>query len=99
IVQAATGIAVLCGDGETPGALPVQALDLATGHVLAAEVLDAFAEGRARTIRLSLLGAAEALCALPRPASASGGGPEAVGRARSAALAVPRVRVRAGERV
>lgn len=97
IVQAASGIAALCGDGETPGALPVQALDLATGHVLAAEVLDALAEARARTIRLSLLGAAEALCALPRPSRRRGA--ESGTGALSAALAVPRVQVRAGEQV
>ncbi len=37
LVQAASGIAVLeSGDGATPGALPAQALDHATGHFLAA---------------------------------------------------------------
>jgi crotonobetainyl-CoA:carnitine CoA-transferase CaiB-like acyl-CoA transferase len=42
IVQAATGIAVLeSGDGATPGALPAQALDHATGYLLAAGVLAA----------------------------------------------------------
>ncbi|MGY1826774.1 MULTISPECIES: CoA transferase [unclassified Blastococcus] len=39
LVQAATGIAVLYGDGGAPGALPVQALDHATGHLAAAAVL------------------------------------------------------------
>ena len=105
IVQAASGIAALCGPedrnraGSRPGALPVQALDLATGHVLAAEVIGALAEARARTIRLSLLGAAEALCALPRPAPAAGAGPEPGGRERPAAPEVPRARVGAGELV
>lgn len=87
IVQAATGIASLCSTEDRPGALPVQALDLATGHRLAAEVLDAFAEARARTLRLSLLGAAEELWALPRRTGEKG-----------IELPVPRVRVRAGER-
>jgi len=91
IVQAASGIAVMCGDRRGPRALPVQALDLATGHVLAAEVLDALAEARARTVNLSLLGAAEALCALPQPEQGEGTGP--------AALEVPRAQVRAGEQV
>lgn len=86
-MQAATGIASLCSTEDRPGALPVQALDLATGHRLAAEVLDAFAEARARTLRLSLLGAAEELWALPRRTGEKG-----------IELPVPRVRVRAGER-
>lgn len=39
LVQAASGIAVLeSGDGATPGALPAQALDHATGHFLAAAI-------------------------------------------------------------
>lgn len=67
IVQAATGIAVRCGSEERPGVLPVQALDHATGHLLAAHVLDALARGRAVTVRASLLGAARALLALPAP--------------------------------
>jgi crotonobetainyl-CoA:carnitine CoA-transferase CaiB-like acyl-CoA transferase len=42
IVQAATGIALReSADGATPGALPAQALDHATGHLLAAAVLTA----------------------------------------------------------
>jgi crotonobetainyl-CoA:carnitine CoA-transferase CaiB-like acyl-CoA transferase len=44
IVQAASGIAWLeSADGTTPGALPAQALDYATGYVLAAGVLAAVA--------------------------------------------------------
>jgi CoA-transferase family III len=40
IVQAACGIAVICaGEDETPGALPAQALDHATGHLIAAAAL------------------------------------------------------------
>jgi crotonobetainyl-CoA:carnitine CoA-transferase CaiB-like acyl-CoA transferase len=42
IVQAATGIALVeSPDGERPGALPAQALDHATGYLLAAGVLTA----------------------------------------------------------
>lgn len=42
LVQAATGIAELeSPDGRTPGALPAQALDHATGYLLAAGVLSA----------------------------------------------------------
>jgi crotonobetainyl-CoA:carnitine CoA-transferase CaiB-like acyl-CoA transferase len=42
IVQAATGIALIeSPDGATPGALPAQALDHATGYLLAAGVLTA----------------------------------------------------------
>jgi crotonobetainyl-CoA:carnitine CoA-transferase CaiB-like acyl-CoA transferase len=44
IVQAASGIAMLeSTDGTTPGALPAQALDHATGYLLAAAVLHAVA--------------------------------------------------------
>jgi crotonobetainyl-CoA:carnitine CoA-transferase CaiB-like acyl-CoA transferase len=42
IVQAATGISLIeSRDGQTPGALPAQALDHATGYLLAAGVLAA----------------------------------------------------------
>jgi crotonobetainyl-CoA:carnitine CoA-transferase CaiB-like acyl-CoA transferase len=45
IVQAATGIAVVCSpDGDVPGALPAQALDHATGYLLAAAILRAVTE-------------------------------------------------------
>ncbi|BDZ41673.1 hypothetical protein GCM10025865_09720 [Paraoerskovia sediminicola] len=48
IVQAASGIAMIeSGDGSTPGALPVQALDHATGYLLAAAVVDALTDRRA----------------------------------------------------
>lgn len=67
IVQAATGIAVRCGDGERPGALPVQALDHSTGYVMAAEVLRHLARARAGIVRVSLLGAARTLLAAPAP--------------------------------
>lgn len=42
LVQAATGISWIEG-GERPGALPVQALDHGSGHLLAAGVIDALA--------------------------------------------------------
>lgn len=67
IVQAATGIATECGTAERPGALPVQALDHATGQLLAAHVLESLARARATTLRLNLLGAAHALLAMPSP--------------------------------
>lgn len=45
IVQAASGIAVVeSADGTTPGALPAQALDHATGYLLAAAILTAVAD-------------------------------------------------------
>ena len=61
IVQAASGIAVRCGRDGRPGALPVQALDHATGYRLAAEVMDLFARGRGGVVTASLLGAARDL--------------------------------------
>ncbi|CAI7980069.1 CoA-transferase family III [Frankia sp. Hr75.2] len=55
IVQAAAGIALIeSGDGVTPGALPAQALDHATGYFLAAAIINALAEraddGRGRDL-------------------------------------------------
>ncbi|GAA4191066.1 CoA transferase [Microbacterium oryzae] len=68
IVQAATGIAVRCaGPDGRPGALPVQALDFATGYVLAARILELLAAGRGGTVSASLVGAAQTLLALPSP--------------------------------
>jgi crotonobetainyl-CoA:carnitine CoA-transferase CaiB-like acyl-CoA transferase len=46
LVQAATGIADLCGTPDAPGMLPAQALDHATGHLAAAVVLGALARQR-----------------------------------------------------
>lgn len=59
VVQAATGIALLeSRDGETPGALPVQALDHASGYFLAAGITSALmarsADGRGRDVRVAL---------------------------------------------
>lgn len=72
IVQAASGIAAACavdddGGPPAPGALPVQALDHASGHLLAAGVLRLLAEARAGTVRVSLLGAARTLLSWPAP--------------------------------
>lgn len=85
IVQAATGIADACGADGRPGALPVQALDHATGHLLAAQVLTALARSRAATIHLSLLGAARTLLEAPEPPAE-----------RAAELAVPLVATMSG---
>lgn len=63
IVQAASGIAVRCGTDERPGALPVQALDHATGYRLAAELMGLCAQGRGGVVTASLLGAARELLA------------------------------------
>ncbi|WP_245811113.1 CoA transferase [Rhodococcoides corynebacterioides] len=75
LVQAASGIAVLCGRDDRPGALPVQALDHATGYLLAAGIVDALAlraqSGIGRTVTASLGRTAAHLLALPR--SADGG--------------------------
>ncbi|UKA51771.1 CoA transferase [Arthrobacter sp. FW305-123] len=73
LVQAACGIAVSYGmkddDGWKPGALPVQALDHATGYGLAAAVLTLLAErlraGKGGSAVLSLARTAEELIALP----------------------------------
>ena len=68
IVQAATGIALAeSRDGATPGALPVQALDHSTGHLLAASVVRALAaqrrDGGSIDVRMSLARVAHALLA------------------------------------
>ncbi|HZF87134.1 CoA transferase [Streptomyces sp.] len=58
LVQAATGIAVTEGTPERPGALPAQALDHGSGHLLAAGVLRALTErsydGYGRVVRVAL---------------------------------------------
>ncbi|QCR52727.1 CoA transferase [Brachybacterium sp. SGAir0954] len=84
IVQAATGIAVRCAreDGR-PGALPVQALDHATGFRLAAGMLDLLADGRAGVVRASLLGAARTLLATGTGATSSTGAGDGDGRAEA----------------
>lgn len=66
IVQAATGIAESCGTETRPGALPVQALDHATGYVLAGRIISLLARGRGGVAHASLLGAARTLLSRPR---------------------------------
>ncbi|WP_194521750.1 CoA transferase [Cellulosimicrobium sp. JZ28] len=78
IVQAASGIALVegtrdgtVGDASTaaPGALPAQALDHATGYLLAAAVVDALvdraADGRGRDVDGALARTAHALLVAP----------------------------------
>lgn len=66
IVQAASGIAMRCGTPESPGALPVQALDHASGYRMAAAVMSLLGQARGGVARISLLGAArELLLAAP----------------------------------
>lgn len=76
IVQAATGIASLYGtehhdDGWRPGALPVQALDHATGYGVAAAAIALLARrqelGLGGSARLSLVRTAEELFSLQPP--------------------------------
>jgi len=72
LVQAASGIAVECAaEDGTPGALPAQVLDHASGHLMAAVALRGLA-ARARgeqvvPARLALSATASALLAVPRP--------------------------------
>ncbi|MFF1252057.1 CoA transferase [Pseudarthrobacter sp. NPDC058329] len=84
IVQAATGIADLYGaenhDGEwRPGALPVQALDHATGYGVAAAAIALLARRRQTGLggwgRLSLVRTAEELFALPALHPSGGASP------------------------
>ena len=70
IVQATTGIALReSADGETPGALPVQALDHASGHLLAAAVAAALVrqrrEGGSPHVEIALARVAQELLAAP----------------------------------
>ncbi|MEU2202082.1 CoA transferase [Isoptericola sp. NPDC019482] len=86
IVQAASGVALLeSPDGEAPGALPAQALDHATGYLLAAGVVDALAardDGRGRDVAASLARTAawllDAGARDPGHPPAAAPGPEAV---------------------
>lgn len=67
IVQAASGIAMRCADSDgTPGALPVQALNFATGYMLAAGILRLVGESHGGTVKASLLGAARRLLSYPQ---------------------------------
>jgi len=73
LVQAACGIAVDEGTADTPGALPAQVLDHATGYLAAAGALLAVErqrrEGGSPHVRFSLAGTAAWLQSLPRAAS------------------------------
>jgi crotonobetainyl-CoA:carnitine CoA-transferase CaiB-like acyl-CoA transferase len=70
LVQAVSGIAVReSPDGVTPGALPAQALDHASGHLLAAAVIAALRsqrrDGGSAGVAVSLARTAGALLQLP----------------------------------
>ena len=85
IVQAASGIAMVeSPDGTRPGAMPAQALDHATGYLLAAGIVDALAaravDGRGRDVAVALARTAAWLLAAgsrdpahPEPAAAPSG--------------------------
>lgn len=77
IVQAASGIALVESiDGTTPGALPAQALDHATGYLLAAAVIGALvdraADGLGRDIDGALARTAQVLLDAPDRTTAAG---------------------------
>ncbi|MFC8800794.1 CoA transferase [Promicromonospora sp. NPDC057138] len=66
IVQAASGIALLEGRDGAPGALPAQALDHASGYLLAAGIVDALGlRGDGRGVSVSLARTATWLLDLP----------------------------------
>lgn len=69
IVQAASGISITEGAPAVPGALPAQALDHASGYLLAAGVVDALAartyDGIGRDVRVSLARTASWLLTAP----------------------------------
>lgn len=74
IVQAASGIALACGTDDAPGALPVQALDHATGYRAAAGLVRGLAEGRGGVRTYALADAAADLLgfgeqSLPSPST------------------------------
>ncbi len=99
IVQAASGIALLEGRDGTPGALPAQALDHASGYLLAAGIVDALrlrGDGRGRDVSVSLARTATWLLDLPgrdplRPPAAAPSAHETVthGRVTTARPALP----------
>ncbi|WP_395243403.1 CoA transferase [Agromyces sp. MMS24-K17] len=75
LVQAASGIAVVEGTDGSPGALPAQALDHATGYLLAAAVTSMTTGGGApgRIARVSLRRTAAELLGMPRTAEPTPG--------------------------
>ncbi|MBN1095466.1 CoA transferase [Blastococcus sp. TML/C7B] len=80
LVQAASGIATVCGSPEQPGALPAQALDHATGYLAAATVLAGLvrqrAEGGGWHGELSLAQTARWLLDAPRDPSSPAPDPD-----------------------
>jgi crotonobetainyl-CoA:carnitine CoA-transferase CaiB-like acyl-CoA transferase len=83
LVQAAAGIALECAAADgSPGALPAQALDHATGHLIAALALRGLARrirgDRVPAARLALARTAATLLAAPRPSPTA---TDATGRA------------------
>ena len=72
IVQAASGLADACGTPDTPGVLPAQVLDHATGHLVAAAALRGLTlrttTGHCGHARLSLAATAAHLLAAERSA-------------------------------
>ncbi|MBF6468432.1 CoA transferase [Nocardia beijingensis] len=91
IVQAASGISAIEGAPSVPGALPAQALDHASGYLLAAGVIDALVarggDGVGRDVRV----------ALARTASWLLDAPERTPRHGKAAAPSPAVAVRHGQ--
>ncbi|GGI48726.1 crotonobetainyl-CoA:carnitine CoA-transferase CaiB-like acyl-CoA transferase [Agromyces flavus] len=75
LVQAASGIAIVEGGSDAPGALPAQALDHATGYLLAAAITTLVerrrAEGGSWLARMSLRRTAAELLTMPRRADPS----------------------------
>ena len=92
LVQAESGIAVVEGGVDAPGALPAQALDHATGYLLAAAVSTLherrLAEGGSWLARMSLRRTAAELLRLPRTSDPTPAGPlrDAVAAAHSTDL-------------
>jgi crotonobetainyl-CoA:carnitine CoA-transferase CaiB-like acyl-CoA transferase len=86
MVQAASGIALLEGRDGAPGALPAQALDHASGYLLAAGIVDALTlrdDGPGRDVSVSLARTGTWLLDLPgrdprHPAAAPAPGTETV---------------------
>ncbi|HEY6597309.1 MAG TPA: CoA transferase, partial [Asanoa sp.] len=100
LVQAATGIAVVEGDGA-PGALPAQALDHGTGYLLAAAVLLALADrgrGVAHTVDAALAATARWLLDAPPAPRAAEPIEPTVGTAGGLTYALPAFTLPGGPR-
>jgi crotonobetainyl-CoA:carnitine CoA-transferase CaiB-like acyl-CoA transferase len=86
LVQAACGIATACGSERQPGALPFQALDHASGYLIAAAAMRGLTlrarEGRAAHARLAL--ARTAAWVMAHAAADETGGPEPADRSGDA---------------